>query len=248
MLSVISIGSLGLAGCPDRAEERPPAQTVPMGQPDAVVRDAGAAGATITQPSAQPAAEAPRAPDAGLALDAGTAPSAPGPTPASVDPAETSGNLYDFSGFSRDESLFAFTVFSEAAGLHLLHVVSGDAGKLEQRFQLVDDAATEKARSYLREHGFTREQGTLPPEVKAGLSLTALRGKARVILKEGAEERVLYEGDPFQTPGAAGGVKRVALAQVAPSGKRIAVKVEQTPVTEWGGIVGYILVDVGASK
>ncbi len=153
--------------------------------------------------------------------------------------------LEDFQGFSGDESRFAFTVFSEAAGLHLMHVVSGDGTELEQRFQLVDEAATGEARAFLRGHGFTRKQGTLSPEVKRGLSFSAEDGKAKVALStpEGGE-RVLYQGDPFDMPGSKGGVARVSLAFVAPSGRRIAARVEQTPVTEWGGIVGHLLIDV----
>jgi hypothetical protein len=208
---------LALAGCPDRAEK-------PQGQ--------GAQAQVQQAPATSPAE-----------------PALPPPTPAPVaelpppDPADTEGDLHDFRGFSRDETQFAYTHFAEAAGLHLLQVVEGKA-ELKHRFQLIDDAAVDQARAFLRERGFSRRQGELPPGVQQALQLRVAGGKARISLRRDGKDQVLYEADPFETPGAVGGVKSVSMGHVSPSGRRIAVRVEQVPVTEFGGIVGYLLLDV----
>jgi hypothetical protein len=159
-------------------------------------------------------------------------------------PAEL-GDLRKFSGFSGDESRYAFSVFSEGAGFHLLHVVNA-AGEMLQRFQLPDDAHVEKARDWLRAQGFSPRSGELPGKVRERLKATVRDGKVRVTgtPAAGGEAKVLYQADPFSAQGGVGKPSSAEFAQVAPSGKRVAVKVGQAAVTEFGGITTYVIVDV----
>lgn len=165
-------------------------------------------------------------------------------TAGTAAPAEL-GDLRKFSGFSADETRYAFSVFSEGAGFHLLHVVNA-AGETIERFQLPDDAHVEKAREWLKSQGFSPRAGELAGNVRERLKATVRQGKVLVTgaTSGGGEEKVLYQADPFAREGGGGKPTSAELAQVAPSGKRVAVKVSQAPVTEFGGITTYVIVDV----
>ncbi len=155
------------------------------------------------------------------------------------------GDLRKFSGFSADESRYAFSVFSEGAGFHLLHVVN-PAGETLQRFQLPDDAHVEKAREWLKAQGFSPRRGELPASVRERLKATVRNGKVVVTAAPaaGGEAKVLFQADPFAAQGGVGKPASAELAEVAPSGKHVAVKVSQTAVTEFGGITTYVIVDL----
>ncbi len=170
--------------------------------------------------------------------------------PAAASAAGTSapvelGDVRKFSGFSGDETRYAFSVFSEAAGFHLLYVVNA-SGETLQRFQLPDDAHVEKAREWLTSQGFSPQTGALPGDVRDRLKATVRRGKVLVTgaRSVGGEAKVLFQADPFAEDGGGGKPTSAELAQVAPSGKRVAVKVNQAPVTEFGGITTFVIVDV----
>ena len=162
------------------------------------------------------------------------------------------GDLRKFRGFSGDESRYAYSVFSEGAGFHLLHVVN-PAGETLQRFQLSDEEHVAKARAWLEAQGFSPRSGELPGEVRQRLKATVKNGKVLVTGTPagGGKETVLYQADPFAGQGV-GKPASAEIAQVAPSGKHVAVKVSQVPVTEFGGITTYVIVDVtpllGAAK
>ncbi len=241
----------GFGGCTERTKTPDPeaaAQTRAAALADAKAHAEAPAeplAKTGPAPETAPGTLVPAEPEAAARAEPEAAP-APAAAPPPLDLKDLEGDLLDFSGFSRDESLFAFTRYAEAAGLHLLTVVEGTKGEVKHRFQLMDEGSTEQARAFLRERGFSRREGNLPEALRDRLQLRVQDGKAKVVLlpKARGGQTVLYEGDPFAQPNVASAVKSVEKGMVSPSGRKLALRVEQVPVTEWGGIVSYIIVDV----
>lgn len=183
-------------------------------------------------------------------IDAGsTAAPEAAPAPAEPDPA-LEGPLEKFAGFSADESRYAFSIYSEGAGFYLLNVVEGSTGKIAERFQLSDEENQSKARAYLKTNGYsTRTRPpSEPPASRAKAAVT--NGKVEVTLapEGGGAPKVLYSGDPFNAEDGMGAPSNAAIAGSSPAGKKLLVKVEQTPVTEFGGITTYLVLDVEAEK
>jgi hypothetical protein len=172
-------------------------------------------------------------------------PTPPPPEPTVVEPpaAEEIADVREFAGFSRDESHFAYSVFSEGAGFHLLHVVTPE-GRTVERLQLPDEPKVEQARRWLAANGFTSAEGTLAPALRERLRVEVGGGKVRVWLQAaaGAGERVLYEANPFTQIGGIGHPASATVGKVAPSGRRVAIRIQQTPVTEFGGTTLYVIV------
>lgn len=148
--------------------------------------------------------------------------------------------LEKFAGFSRDESQFAYAVFSDGAGAFILQFVAGRHGEPQQRFVLDTPQARTQARAALDAGGFSAAQGALPEGV--AVEARVADGKVVVTLRQGdAGTKVLYADDPF---GGHGGPAAATQTRVSPSGKKVAVRVEQKPVTEFGGTTTWLLLDV----
>lgn len=247
---VVGVFALTLSACP-KQEKNSQSQAVPLTGRGAVAPSAiddsqpRAAHGAVPPPAALERARAgtigstPRvtpAPAAPAAVDAGAA----GRTSdAGVDGAI---DLERFSGFSRDGSKFAFSVYSDGAGFYLLHVVDGPSGELKQRFILDAAESKEKARAFLKKNGFTETSGKLPP----GMTIDARLDKGQVVVTRkggGKPEKTLHRGNPFKSAGG-GKPQRVTVGPVSPKGDKVAIRAEQVPVTEFGGIVTYMIIDV----
>lgn len=208
------------AGVPPRTDSG--AAAAPSGGSD----DAGAADSGSTGATGSTAAMG----DAGAAAGAG---------PAASDPA-LDGNLQKFAGFSADESQYAFSVYSDGAGFYLVHIVEGRDGKVKERFILDSEESLETARKALKARGFSSREGTLA----GGVRPTAKVEDGKVVVAVGG--KVLYRGDPFGAREGGGSAQSAKVAQVSPSGRKVAVQVNQTPVTEFGGITTYLVLDAPA--
>lgn len=189
-------------------------------------------------------------PDAGAPQSARDAGVAEAGAPAAAPDKALDGPLQKFSGFSGDETNYAFAIYSDGAGFFLLNVVDGGAGKIVQRFQLSDEANVEKAREYLKAHGYTSR--TRPPSAPPANRATAAvkQGQVEVTVapEGGGAPRVLYRGDPFNAQGGVGAPSNAAVAGASPSGRKLLVKVDQEPVTEFGGITTYLVLDLEGQR
>jgi hypothetical protein len=230
-LALAVVASLGVFGCERRT---PPPPTAP----------------SAARLEAAPAAQSGQ-PTTVHGHDSGAGPPAPLATGETgledgghrdADPALES-SLEQFAGFSADESQFAFAVFSEGAGFSLLYVLSGHRGAQLRRFELSDPDRVEEARAFLRGAGFTTRRGLLA----TGTRVVARVEGNRVVVEHrlGDTSQVLYREDPFKYPEpGAGGPARAEVWGASPSGKKVAVRVEQVPVTEFGGTTTYLVLSL----
>jgi hypothetical protein len=166
------------------------------------------------------------------------------PSPSDAGTGDMAASIRSFKGFSADEQRFAFSILSEGAGFHLLMVVEGAGGEVKERFPLDGPEGIARAAAFLRAGGFTAQQGTLPAAAKDRTRVVVSGTKVKATVGD----RVVYDGAPFKVVEGMGAPKSAKVDQVSPSGKRIAIRVEQTPVTEYGGIVTYVLADVEGAK
>lgn len=235
----IAVG-FGLAGCLEQSA-RP---VVPQEDPRTPTAPGKVVPAPGGTPQMDPVVVVPTAPDSGVMAqpkDAGEAPrvdaGAPDPGANAADPA-LEGNLQDFEGFSADGKRFAHSTYSEGAGFYLVHVIEGREGKLAQRFILESPEQLQAARKALQAGGFTSRGGALPAGVQVDAKVEG--GKVVVTQKSEGGTRTLYEGNPFDQ----GAPVSAKVARVSPDGERVAVKVEQEAITEFGGITTYLLLEV----
>lgn len=231
---LIERGAVATPTAVDESQPRAGRGAVPPPAPPPAALERGGGnivgGAATPRLTPTPAAPSPSAVDAGVAgrtLDAGVG--------GALD-------LERFTGFSKDGSKFAFSVYSDGAGFYLLHVVDGPSGELKQRFILDAPESKEKARAFLTKNGFTEASGKLPP----GMTVDARLEKGQVVVTRkggGKPEKTLHRGNPFKSAGG-GKPQRVTVGPVSPKGDKVAIRAEQVPVTEFGGIVTYMIIDV----
>jgi hypothetical protein len=229
-----------LAGCPqEKTQPAPPPPPVPAPhpiqdspKPPPAALDAGPSGTGITGTM-----------DAG-GSDAGAGSAAAADAGASKVEARA---LQEFKGFNRDETQFAFSVFSEGAGTHLLQIVVGQQGTPKERFILDSDASIAKAKAALEAGGFTQVSGGLPTGTSVETSVKD--GRAQVTLQTpDGPARTLYDGNPFLVGGGGAKVAKATVDKVSPSGQVIAVRVDSIAMTEFGGATTYVLVRTGQPR
>lgn len=244
---VFAVVATGLLACPSK-QGSTQADTDSAQTPASVASLRGAPGRGTQTGSGSSPAELERTgarlPDARVdAGPPGPGDSASGESAAAADAGTgLEGSLEGFAGFSRDGAQFAFSVYSDGAGFYLLHIVEGPSGELKQRFILDGPENVEKARTFLKSKGFTQTSGTLPDGMKIDARIEG--GQVVVTRRGGGQpDKTLHRGNPFKSAGG-GKPQRVSVAQVSPKGDKIAIRAEQVPVTEFGGIVTYLLIDV----
>lgn len=239
---VMLSGALCAVGAGCREEKTAPARSEPATPAPRAVEDgpkpsAGRNAGTLAEAPVAPGPSAVRDAGSGVAaeVDAGAAaPLAPGA-------------LSRFTGFNADETRYAFSVYSEGAGAHLLNIVVGQQGTPVQRYLLDSEDSEKKAQAALAAGGFTPQAGKLPPSIH--VEAAAKDGKAKVtVSSDGGPPRIVYDQNPFLLGGGGAKVAKATVEKVSPSGNVVAVRVESVPMTEFGGATTVVLVRVGQGR
>lgn len=152
-----------------------------------------------------------------------------------------------FSGFSSDETRFAWSAYSVGAGAHVLTIVPVKAGERPRKWLLSEPAERDSAREQLAEGGFTPVR-RLPREgageVKVELAGRTLR---LVRISEKGEREVFFVGQPFERESGGFGVPdNASFWGLSPSGRVGVLEVVSANHPEFGSATSYVFVPIDA--
>lgn len=159
--------------------------------------------------------------------------------PAAVPPEEQGLKAYEgFTGFSEDESTFAYAMYSEGLGGYLLKVFKVQDGSLVGN-QPIEEGALPEVKKLVTGNALR----SMPRSASAGYSASVAKGLV-VVSKDGKEvgRSKLLGGDKIgakaSTPSVWG---------VSPSGKLVAVALEEGKGAEMGTTRSFAVVPVAPS-